>query len=857
MHFSIKKAKATAIIVTVLMMTSIMIMANAPANAQLAEQQPIAGPLPSGVTPSITIGTIPYLSFTPNPIGIGQQMLVNIWMQPPIHVERQLHNAMQVTFTKPDGTKDVIGPITSFQGDATAWFPYVPDTIGNWTVRYDFLGIYFPAGRYLNGYVVANSSGSDLGSAYYSLSSTGEQPLVVQQEAVKAWPGAALPTDYWTRPVSPELREWWPLLGNYPGTGYGPALYTGGNPSWDELYPNTNPYWGSQYNFVPYAQAPSSAHIVWKRQGDIGGLLGGVLGQLSLRPDPGYPSIIYAGRCYQVVTKVFDGVTQNVWQCYDLRTGEVFWEKTGVTQVPTAITYTDRSSQAVEGEDAMHRGLEATLLFIGGGRMIKYNPWNGAVTTNVSISPLTTGTYYLHEYALSVQTIGSGATTKYFLINWTTNGNLANLTTTTGTRIISNISYPVNSLPATIDYNAGIAVSTSSINPPSPSGTGVSIGQRLVGINIRTGAVMWNVTAEDPGGHSQFFSGNTAVADHGKFVARMISGEIRAWDLYTGQVAWGTQLSYPWGVFGAYHVASAYGLYFCNSYDGVHGINFTNGKDEWTFHAYTPYQFETPYQGPNGEEYAFHIGIQVADGKVYVSSAEHTPSQPETRGLKLYCLNAITGEQIWNYSASQLDQSRTFTGAIADGYLAFASQYDSIMYVFGKGLTQTTVEAPLTAVAQGDSIVVKGTVLDMSPAQPGTPCVSEASMSAWMEHLQMQLPHPVGTTGVPVSIDALDPAGNYRHIADVTSDVSGTFSYLWTPELTGIYSVTATFAGSNSYSSSYGETPVGVVKAPAIPTTPEIPTPVDNTMLLYGILVAVIVAIILALVAIIAIFRKR
>ena len=368
---------------------------------------------------------------------------------------------------------------------------------------------------------------------------------------------------------------------------------------------------------------------------------------------------------------------------------------------------------------------------------------------------------------------------------------------------------------------------------------------------------MWNVTAEDPGGHSQFFSGNTAVADNGKFVARMISGEIRAWDLYSGQVAWGTQLSYPWGVFGSYHVSSAYGLYFCNSYDGVHGINYTNGKEEWVFHAYTPYQFETPYQGPNGEEYAFHIGIQAADGKVYVSSAEHTPSQPATRGLKLYCLNAITGEQLWNYSASQLDESRTFTGAIADGYLAFASQYDSVMYVFGKGLTQTTVDAPLTAVTQGDSIIVKGTVLDQSPAQPDTPCVSEASMSAWMEHLHMQLPHPVDTTGVPVSIDVLDPNGNYKHIADVTSDVSGTFSYLWTPEITGKYSVTATFAGSSSYSSSYGETAVGVVAAPEVPTPTEPEAPVDNTMLLYGILAAVVIAIILAIVAILSVLRKR
>src|SRR3972149_214650 len=101
------------------------------------------------------------------------------------------------------------------------------------------------------------------------------------------------------------------------------------------------------------------------------------------------------------------------------------------------------------------------------------------------------------------------------------------------------------------------------------------------------------------------------------------------------------------------------------------------------------------------------------------------------------------------------------------------------MYVFGKGLSKTTVEAPLTAITQGQSIVIKGTVMDQSPAQPNTPCVSKESMSVWMEHLHMQNPIPADVTGVPVSIDVVDPSGHAVRIADVTSDMSGTFSYLW------------------------------------------------------------------------------
>jgi hypothetical protein len=606
--------------------------------------------------------------------------------------------------------------------------------------------------------------------------------------------------------------------------------------------------------------------VAWKRQGDIGGLFGGQMGTLSLRPPPGYPAIIYAGRCYQTVSKVFNGVTQSVWQCYDLRTGEIYWEKTGMgSQIPTSIAYTERNVQAVAGESAMMRGLGASLLYIGGGRMIKYNPWDGSVLANVSISPLTAGTQYMGEFVLSVQDLGAAAASlpggRYRLINWTTNDAGNSLAQGTGgsvqsnftNRIYNNYSWPINNVPATTDFEAGVAVSATSISPPSPSATGVSTGQILVGINVATGAVMWNTTVSDPGGHSQFFSTNTAVADQGKFACRMINNEIRAWNLNDGSEAWTCTLPYPWGSFGPYHVASAYGLYFANSYDGVHGINWTNGNIEWTFNAYTPYQFETPYEG----EYAFHVGIQVADGKVYTSSAEHTPSQPETRGLKIYCLDALTGEQYWNFSGSQLDESRTFTGAIADGYLVFANYYDSTMYVFGKGKSATTIEAPLAAVTEGQSVVIKGSVMDQSSAQPNTPCVSEESMSVWMEYIHMQTQPPMNVKGVPVSIDAVAPDGHAVHIADVETDMSGTFSYLWEPEAVGKYTVTATFKGDDSYGSSWAQTAVGVTEAPAPPEEqPEVTVP-DYTMLFAALIAAVVIAILIGVVNLVAIKKRQ
>lgn len=167
-------ATTTAPITLVLLIASVVLMTAPiqPVQAQLATTQPVAGALPAGVTPSVTITADPYISLRPNPVGVGQTILVNMWIHPPINVQRQFIKAYQVAITKPDGTKQVFGPMDSYCGDSTAWFEYVVDQIGTWKFRFDFLGMYFPAGRYYYGYIVTNSSGSTLDSAYYKPAST-------------------------------------------------------------------------------------------------------------------------------------------------------------------------------------------------------------------------------------------------------------------------------------------------------------------------------------------------------------------------------------------------------------------------------------------------------------------------------------------------------------------------------------------------------------------------------------------------------------------------------------------------------------------------------------------------------------
>jgi len=219
MH-STKNAAKIAAIALIIMMASVAAMTSVTVEAQTLSQ-PAAGPLPAGASPSITIGTTGYLAVNPNPIGVGQQLLINVWNQPPINVARDFENTHLVTITKPDGTTERIGPLSSYAGDGSAWSTYVPDQVGTYKFKYDFLGMYYPAAYYYQGKVVANgtSGATYLGSAYYKPASTVDAEITVQQDYVAYWSPAALPPDYWERPVSPNNRGWKSILGNWPSTG--------------------------------------------------------------------------------------------------------------------------------------------------------------------------------------------------------------------------------------------------------------------------------------------------------------------------------------------------------------------------------------------------------------------------------------------------------------------------------------------------------------------------------------------------------------------------------------------------------------------------------------------------------------
>ena len=103
---------------------------------------------------------------------------------------------------------------------------------------------------------------------------------------------------------------------------------------------------------------------------------------------------------------------------------------------------------------------------------------------------------------------------------------------------------------------------------------------------------------------------------------------------------------------------------------------------------------------------------------------------------------------------------------------------------------------------------ITGTVLDLSPAQPNTPCVSKDSMRTQMEYLHMQQPidglwHNETITGVEISLSAIAEDGSYIDIGTtITDGYSGKFGITWTPPNEGLYQIVASFEGDESYASS-------------------------------------------------------
>jgi len=329
----------------------------------------------------------------------------------------------------------------------------------------------------------------------------------------------------------------------------------------------------------------------------------------------------------------------------------------------------------------------------------------------------------------------------------------------------------------------------------------------------------------------------------------------------TGSQLWTLQLTNcnPYDSTGGFRNVLANGIMYLYGFGGdIWAINMANGTIIWQTNTNT-IQGDAGTNTPYGTWplWTFDCGT-VADGVLYIPEG-HEYSPPLFHGAQQLAINITTGQLVWKILGFDV----TNPPAIAFGIATVMNAYDNQIYAYGKGPSATTVSTPQNAVTTSTPVTITGTAMDISAGSKqeaiaanfpnGLPCVSDASMTQFMEAVYEQQVMPSNITGVPVTIAVTDSNGNCYPIGTATTTPSGFYSLTWTPTISGNFTVTATFAGTQSY---YGSSATSAFYA-SLPQARQAPTaaPIGNvatqsTLEYIGIAIIIVIVIIGAVLAI-------
>jgi hypothetical protein len=372
------------------------------------------------------------------------------------------------------------------------------------------------------------------------------------------------------------------------------------------------------------------------------------------------------------------------------------------------------------------------------------------------------------------------------------------------------------------------------------------------------GSLLWNITFTPPSSAgNKTISMGTVDPEDGVFVFACTQTRIRwGYDLTTGQQIWQGLPEEEMKYYGMTSTNIYQGMLI--SYTYLNGGILTSydiktGKVLW---KYEPTNIG--YESPFGD---YPIGVTcISDGKIYTAASPLWRTQPLWRGSYIRCINASNGVQLWkvlHYGPS----------IVADGYLLGINYYDNRLYCYGKGPSELTVAAPDAGIDLGKSLVIHGTITDISAGTKqneqasrfpnGVPAVSDESQEAWMEYVYSQQAQPTNATGVDVTLNVIDSNGNFRNIGTATSDTSGFYSFDWKPDVPGKYTVFATFQGSKSYWPSSSQAAFVVDEVSPQPTQQASTVPQQTETYIIPATVAIIAAIAIVGAMIMLTLRKR
>ena len=810
-------------------------------------------------SPPWTLQTWAYIAVAPNPVGVGQKVFVNMWVDKPmedasVFNDVRRHN-YQLTITNPDGIKETH---TFDVADATGvqFYIFTPDKVGNYTFVFNY-----PQQLYIwNGSAAQRVFTNDT----FSPATSKTVSLTVQQnpipEAITSYP---LPSEYWTRPIEGQNTDWWSISSNYLR---GAQIFGGA--------------------VQPDGSAPNSPHVMWTKPLQAGGLVGG--------NSSGIPGMtFYTGMSYEIrftSTLIMNGrlyyalpqsnnAAGDGYACVDLRTGAEIYRSNMSMPSFGQFEWFDSENQ--------HGVIPNGYLWYSSGttRMI-YDASDGNFLFNITNVPTGTAEYgpngeiLIYQLDIAHNWLAMWNFTQCFPETTAMSAYRPVGRSINGSQAYSwNVTIPAIQTGSTIRFTkvndillfSNIAVSYGGYygtNDPYTFGA-ISLKPSSRGTLL----FMTNYSAPQPQANTIGVTRAYLTTDivNRVFLLRDKETLINyGYSIDTGSLLW-TSKPIPqvpdWEYFSTSGF-TAYGELFYSGFGGIlYAFDTKDGSLLWTY-------------GNGGEGNSTNNGLQspwglspinvgsIADGKVYCFTTEHSPNEPLYKNSYVRAIDAFNGSEMWKIMSWANPGSFSAAGmATADGFLVYLNCYDGQIYTIGKGPSALTVEAPKAAITQGSSLIVSGTVTDIAAGTKqneqaarfpfGVPAVSDVSQGKWMEYVYMQKPKPTDTIGVQVSINVIDANGNQRNIGTATSDSSGTYSLQWTPDIPGKYTVIATFAGSNSYWPSSAETAFAV--DPAAPTAS--PYPVVNlppTEMYFAIsTIAIIVAIVIGFVVTVMILRKR
>jgi hypothetical protein len=795
--------------------------------------------------------TYSFLGAVPNPVGVGQTVLFHVGIFENLATVNQGWEDLSITIERPDGETDTIDNIRTDATGGTG-VVYTPTMTGTY-----YCQAHFP--EQVLKWNIGGLFSALIPAGTIMLASESEVlELVVQEESIPYYPGQPLPSEYWTRPIDPQLREWSAVSGSWLwADGRGAYAVTGND------------------------EAPETAHILWAKPLTWGGQAGGTMGDWGFSHGDAYEGkwdnrIIINGILVYSHRTSRGGDDPLYYTAVNLRTGEELWKQTlsspeGDT---LGILFGQNLKWAGYNHHAIYQYIWATT-FSGRGSLTgtdwyAFDPYTGLWDFTVAnVPPGTTvfdeSTGWIYRVNLNWNTgegyiwsmtdlivrfgeeasnpgswgpagnnyarQGSGTRSAGRYETWDAaevNETTGELTEDAQSAYIANFTFP-NDLPG----GGGAIRATSFGNRAQYTDvwSGKIFGLQFSYTDVKTWAISlesgqegtllfsktWNAPADWESGQPQIAYETTSLTDG--FAAIWSKWELQHYFFSTDDgsfMSGPTEPEYYMNMYGIVNLIWDGKFYSTGPGGYVYCYDPETADTLWTYIADDPYQ-EYLFANQWWQNIRF-----IADGKLYLCHEEHSAIEPIPRGAPWLVLDATTGEEIAR--ADGLFRGHHWGGRaiIGDSIMVAYDTYDLRIYAVGKGPSATTVTASPKVATHGTSVIIEGTVTDVSPGTEdteiqlrfpyGVPAVSDEDQSAWMLYVYKQIKSPdeasvrPDATGVTVKIEVVNPNNEYEMLGTTTSDVYGNWAYSFKPNVEGTYMIIATFEGSRAYYGSVATT---------------------------------------------------